>query len=156
MLRFEMRETSEEGRGEKFRMSLVIGSYCYQLQEMLLKVTLMRNRYLCNTLLRSCVPAFLRSCVSARLSRLAICNAGSNGRAPYRLCPLIEPGFPLSCDAAKGLFSLNLKGVFSMGGRMRCMAAFTVCDLYAGEQRGLCLNFFIANKKSGGLCSPPL
>ena len=57
-----MRETSEEGRGEKFRMSLVIGSYCYQLQEMLLKVTLMRNRYLCNTLLRSCVPAFLRFC----------------------------------------------------------------------------------------------
>ena len=67
VLRFEMRETSEEGRGEKFRMSLVIGSYCYQLQEMLLKVTLMRNRYLCNTLLRSCVPAFLRSCVSAFL-----------------------------------------------------------------------------------------
>jgi hypothetical protein len=31
---------------------------------------------------------------------------------------------------------------------MRCMAAFTVCDLYAGEQRGLCLNFFIANKKA--------
>ena len=143
-----MRETSEEGRGEKFRMSLVIGSYCYQLQEMLLKVTLMRNRYLCNTL--------LRSCVSARLSRLAICNAGSNGRAPYRLCPLIEPFLALSFDASTRLFSLNLKGVFSMGGRMRCMAAFTVCDLYAGEQRGLCLNFFIANKKSGGLCSPPL
>jgi len=143
-----MRETSEEGRGEKFRMSLVIGSYCYQLQEMLLKVTLMRNRYLCNTLLRSCVPAFLRSCVPARLSRLAICNAGSNGRAPYRLCPLIEPVLALSFDASKRLFSLNLKGVFSMGGRMRCMAAFTVCDLYAGEQRGLCLNFFIANKKA--------
>ena len=71
VLRFEMRETSEEGRGEKFRMSLVIGSYCYQQQEMLLKVTLMRNRYLCNTLLRSCVPAFrvpalLRCCVPVK------------------------------------------------------------------------------------------
>ena len=28
------------------------------------------------------------------------------------------------------------------------MAAFTVCDLYAGEQRGLCLIFFIAKKKA--------
>ena len=28
------------------------------------------------------------------------------------------------------------------------MAAFTVGDLDAGEQRGLCLNFFIANKKA--------
>ena len=52
VLRFEMRETSEEGRGEKFRMSLVIGSYCYQLQERLLKVTFKCNRWLCNTPLR--------------------------------------------------------------------------------------------------------
>ena len=138
VLRFEMRETSEEGRGEKFRMSLVIGSYCYQLQEMLLKVTLMRNRYLCNTLLRSCVPAFLRSCVSARLSRLAICNAGSNGRAPYRLCPLIEPVLALSFDAAKRLLSLNLKGVFSMGGG---------CDAWPPSQ------FVIYMRESRGACA---
>jgi hypothetical protein len=130
VLRFEMRETSEEGRGEKFRMSLVIGSYCYQLQEMLLKVTLMRNRYLCNTL--------LRSCVSARLSRLAICNAGSNGRAPYRLCPLIEPVLALSFDAAKWLFSLNLKGVFSMGGG---------CDAWPPSQ------FVIYMRESRGACA---
>jgi hypothetical protein len=75
-----MRETSEEGRGEKFRMSLVIGSYCYQLQEMLLKVTLMRNRYLCNTLLRSCVPAFLRSCVPAFLRFCAFESIGNMQR----------------------------------------------------------------------------
>jgi hypothetical protein len=28
------------------------------------------------------------------------------------------------------------------------MAAFTGCDLYAGGQRVMCLNFFIANKKA--------
>ena len=60
VLRFVRGETSEEGRGEEFRMSLVVGSYCYQLQERLPNVTFLHKNRLCNTLLRLCGSAFAR------------------------------------------------------------------------------------------------
>jgi hypothetical protein len=41
-------------------MSLVVGSYCYQLQERLPNVTFLRKNRLCNTLLRLCGSAFAR------------------------------------------------------------------------------------------------
>ena len=99
-----MRETSEEGRGEKFRMSLVIGSYCYQLEQMLLKVTLMRNRCLCNTLLRFCV--FESICSMQRRKQ----RARTQSPLPSSRASFSVEFDSLSFDAAKRSFSLILKG----------------------------------------------